>query len=227
MLKSYHFIYFSRLINRNSKPKFYFSTLFIGCIFLVVMLVLVKRLNNQRFYVHELLITSSCFQCFYNFFYYGLGWHSSYKYFVTHYLKLKDFIWAHTFINSLCFIFSLALLKFISYFTWPIISYSILNILIVYLVIPNLLFFFIFPRLTIYISLFSNKGLLVVHRYYAFPLLGIAVAIPAILQHLWLNFTHAPELITVTTIFCSLIVVFKFQQIVKSWENRLLQTNAE
>lgn len=227
MLKLHYFFYFSRLVNRNSKPKFYFTTLFIGCIALVIILLLVKKLNNQKFYVHELLITSSCFQCFYNFFYHGLGWQSSYKQFVIHYLKLKKFIWAHIFINFLCFIFSLVLFKSIAFFTLPLINYNILNVLIVYLVIPNLLFLFIFPRLTIYINLFSNKGVLIVHRYYAFPLLGIAVAIPAILQHLWLNFTYAPELITAIAIFCGVIVALKFQQIVKFWENRLLQTNPD
>jgi hypothetical protein len=191
------------------------------------ILAILQSINEPHFYFHELLSISYLFQFFYNHLYYGLGWESSFRYFVIYHLKVKNILYLYIFMNFLCFIFSVILLKLVSFTIWPIISFDILNIVIVYLVIPNLLFVFIFPLLTTYMDLFSSKGGLVINKFYAYLLLVIAIIIPALLQYLWLNFTYSPELITISAIILCAIVVFKFQQIVIFWENRLLQTNPE
>jgi hypothetical protein len=53
------------------------------------------------------------------------------------------------------------------------------------------------------------------------------MAIPAFLQHLWLNFAYAPELITSFAAISVVVFAIKFGAIVKFWEKKLLQTNAE
>ena len=219
--------YYWRFLVRNPKPYFYFITSLIVYFLLMGILVFLQSINEPSFYRHELLSIAYLFQFFYGHLYYGLGWESSFRYFEVYHIKMKNILYLYIFMNLLCFIFSFVIMKLVSLTTWLTISYSVFNIIIVYLLIPNLLFVFIFPLLTIHIDLFSSKGGLVIHNYFVFLLYVLVIAIPAMLQYLWLNFFYGPELIASLTVLLALIVTIRFPQIVKFWEAKLLQVKPE
>jgi hypothetical protein len=217
------FFYYFRLLSRNSKASFYFVTTFIIYVVLLGLLVFLQSIDKRHFFIHELLIFSYLFQFYYNFMYYGLGWESSFRYFVVVHLKVKNLVYMSLSINFLCFIFSFLTMNLVSLTTLLTINYSTLNILILYFFIPNLLFVFVFPLLTIHIDLFSSKGSLIIHKFYAFPLLFLTLVIPATLQYLWSNFLYGPNLVSAGAFVLTLIVLFKFSWIIKFWERKLLE----
>jgi hypothetical protein len=219
---SFLLLYYWRLLTRNPKPFFYFCTSIIVHLVLLASLIFLQK-KTPNFYIHRILIFSYLFQFFYNHLYYGLGWESSFRYFVLFQLKLRNVIYLYVFLNTLCFIYSFTLIKASEFIGFLPIEYSLFNFLIIYFLIPNLLFVFVFPALTIYIDLFSIKGGLVIHKYYAFPLLMLIVAIPALLQHLWSNYSYGPEIVLSISSLLAVAVVGRFSSIVSYWEKRLLQ----
>lgn len=221
------FSYYKKLLFRNAKLNFYFITTFVVYIILLSLFAYLQALEAPHFYFHRILIFSYLFQFFYNHLYYGLGWESSFKHFVTFHMKMKNIIYMYVFYNFLYFSFSLVFIKIIALTSFITLTYSIFNIIIIYLFIPNLLFVFVFPLLTIYVDLFNNKKGLVIHKFYAFPILIFTITFPAILQHLWSNFSYGPIWISSITILGVLIVIIKFSMLVKFWERRLLQLSLE
>ncbi len=219
--------YYKRLLFRNPKLYFYFVTSFIVYFIVLSLFVFLQAAEASYFYFHSILSFSYLFQFFYNHLYYGLGWESSFRHFVIFHIKIKNVIYMYIFLNILYFIFSLLFINIVALTSWLTITYSIFNIIIVYLIIPNLLFVFAFPLLTIYINLFDSKKGLVVQKFYAYALLVITIALPAMLQYVWSKFSYGPELVCSLTMLLILIVVIKFSWIVKFWERRLLQLKLE
>ncbi|ELR69718.1 hypothetical protein C900_04695 [Fulvivirga imtechensis AK7] len=219
--------YYKRLIFRNPKLYFYFITSFIVYFIVVGMLIFLQTVETLNLYFHRLLIFSYIFQFYYNHLYYGLGWESSFRHFVAFQIRMKNIIYMYIFLNLSYFVFSFILIKAVSLTPWLIVDYSIFNIIILYFIIPNLLFLIVFPLLTIYVDLFNSKKGLVIHKFYGFPLLVLTIAFPAMFQYLWSNFSVGPELISCLSIVFTIIVISRFSRIVKFWEDRLLQIKAE
>lgn len=219
-------IYYWRLLTRNPKPFFYFCTSLIVHLVLLGGLIFLQT-KAPSFYFHRILIFSYLFQFFYNHLYYGLGWESSFRYFVFFQLKLRNTIYLYLFVNMLGFIYSYTLFKVLGLIGLLSIEYDFINIFAIYFLVPNLLFVFVFPALTIYIDLFNTKAGLVIHKYYAFPLLLLAIGIPALLQHLWSNYSYGPGIVLIFSILLTVTVVSRFSKIVSYWERRLLQTKVE
>ncbi len=219
---SFLLLYYWRLLTRNPKPFFYFCTSLIVHLVLLGSLIFLQT-KAPNFYIHRILIFSYLFQFFYNHLYYGLGWESSFRYFALFQLKLRNVIYLYVFLNTLCFIYSFILIRVSGFIGFLPIEYSLLNFLIIYFLIPNLLFVFVFPTLTIYIDLFSTKGGLVIHKYYAFPLLMLIFGFPALLQHLWSNYFYGPWIVLGIAFLLLVTVIGKFSNIVGYWEKRLLQ----
>lgn len=219
--------YYKRLLLRNPKLYGYFIITIIVYFIAVGLFVFLQSIEASPFNLHRMLIFSYLFQFFYNHSYYGLGWESSFKHFVIFHMKIKNIIFMYIFLNFLYFIFSFIFLKILAIASWLLIKHSIINIIIVYLIIPNLLFVFVFPFLTISINLFDSKKGLVIHKFYGFPLLIFAIALPAILQYVWSNFPYGPELVCAVTAFLMLFVIIRFHWVVKFWETRLLKIQLE
>lgn len=219
---SFLLLYYWRLLTRNPKPFFYFCTSLIVHLVLLGALIFLQT-KAPDFYFHRVLIFSYLFQFFYNHLYYGLGWESSFRYFVLFQLKLRNAIYLYVFLNTLCFIYSFILIKVSGLIGMLPMEYNLLNIFAIYFLVPNLLFVFVFPALTIYIDLFSAKGGLVIHKYYAFPLLLLAIGIPALLQHLWSNYSYGPGIVLSFAILLAVTVISRFSKIVSYWEGKLLQ----
>lgn len=184
--------------------------------------ILTEFIELPHFYFHRLLIFSYMFQFFYNHLYFGLGWESSFRHFVIFHMKTKNIIFMYVFLNVLYFIFSFVLIELTLLIPWVKIPYSSLNIAIVYLIVPNLLFVFIFPLLTIHIDLFNNKRGLVIHKFYGFPLVIVTIAIPALLQYFWSNYSFGPVLACTFTLGLILIIFTRFSWVVRHWEKQLL-----
>ena len=219
--------YYKLMLVRNPKCWFYFYSSFFFQTVAIGFLAFFQSKKIPYFYFHELFIVSFLFQFFYNHFYYGLGWESSFKYFVLFHIGVKRFILVILFLNFLCFIYSIFLIEVLSVSPWVKISYDFLNTIIIYFLIPNLLFVFVFPMLTVYIDLFDAKKMLVIHKFYTFPLLAIVVAIPAVLQHAWLNFMYGPELVCCFAFFLTLVVILGFPRLIALWEGRLMEVEQD
>lgn len=219
--------YYKRLLFRNPKLYFYFILTFIVYFIVLGMYVILQAVETPPFYIYRIVMFSYLFHFFYNHLYYGLGWESSFRHFVIFHIKIKNIICMYIFLNFLYFVVSFIFIKIAALTSWLTITYSIFNIIIIYLIIPNMLFVFVFPLLSIYIDLFDNKKGLVVQKFYAYFLLIFTIAFPAMLQHLWSNFSYGPELVCALTIPLILIVIIKFSWVVKFWERRLLKLEIE
>lgn len=219
--------YYKRLLRRSSKPYFYFCLSFIIHLLLIGFLIFFQFINRPYFYFYELLVTSLLFQFFYNHLYFGLGWESSFRYFILFQMKVKNIILLYISLNFFYFIYSFLLIKIVALTGWLSLDYDFLNLIIVYLLIPNTLFVFVFPLLTIYINLFDPKGGLVIHKYYAFPLFLLVIVIPSVFQYLILNYYYGSILTYTLGISLLFLVIVMFPKVIKFWEVNLMKIESE
>jgi hypothetical protein len=227
MILSFLLTYYRRLIFRNRKLSLYTLITVITYLVVLCLFCFTKYIEEDSYYFHRLFLLSYLFHFFYNHLYYGLGWESSFSFFLIFHMRMRNIMILYLAVNITLAICSLIILKIMDSISLLTLDYSSFNLLIVFLLIPNLLFFLVFPTLSTYIDLFDNRRGLIVHKFYAFPILIITISIPVGVQYLWLNISYGPTIAIAFTLLLMLFVFWKFKNIQMFWENSLLRLKPE